>query len=221
MEHFLTILLSLSLLGSLLAGILILLRFFLQKCVSRAAFYYLWLLVLLRLCIPVGVTIPLPAAFGEPDAPAVLSPADNPGTPPSLIDTENEPVIALPIPAPALPSIGPVMPDISAQTRLQNWSALPSALWILGTAMCLGWYAWSYLRFSKRIKGSCIPPSSQALAVLRELAPAGRIGLAECPLASTPMLMGVVHPVIVLPVGIEGRERLEDLGPRTDPCPPA
>ena len=49
MTTFLTTLLRLSLLGSLLAAVLFLLKPLLRGRVSRAAAYYLWLLVLLRL----------------------------------------------------------------------------------------------------------------------------------------------------------------------------
>ncbi|MCI9467452.1 MAG: peptidase, M56 family protein, partial [Ruminiclostridium sp.] len=57
MTAFLTTLLRLSLLGSLLAAVLFLLKPLLRGRVSRAAAYYLWLLVLLRLCVPVGLTL--------------------------------------------------------------------------------------------------------------------------------------------------------------------
>ena len=62
MTAVLTTLLRLSLLGSLLAAVLFLLKPLLRGRVSRAAAYYLWLLVLLRLCVPVGLTLPLPEA---------------------------------------------------------------------------------------------------------------------------------------------------------------
>ena len=58
MTPFLYTLLKLSLLGSLLTGLLLLVRPLIK---SKAAVYYLWLLVLVRLVLPVGVTLPLPA----------------------------------------------------------------------------------------------------------------------------------------------------------------
>jgi len=60
-EEFLKALLRLSLLGSLLAGLLLLLYPLLQRWASARTAYYLWLLVLLRLCIPVGLTLSTPA----------------------------------------------------------------------------------------------------------------------------------------------------------------
>ena len=58
MAEFLRTLLVLTVLGSALTGLLLLARPLIK---SRTVFYYLWLLVLLRLCLPVGVSIPLPA----------------------------------------------------------------------------------------------------------------------------------------------------------------
>lgn len=58
---FLSGLLRLSLLGSLLAALLLLLRPLLRGRVSHTLLYALWLLVLLRLCLPVGITLSLPS----------------------------------------------------------------------------------------------------------------------------------------------------------------
>lgn len=63
MAAFLLTLVKLSLLGSALAVLLMLVRPLIK---SKAAAYYLWLLVLVRLCLPWGVTIPLPAQPAEP-----------------------------------------------------------------------------------------------------------------------------------------------------------
>ena len=49
-----------SILGSLLAGLLLLLQAVLKKQMSMSVSYYLWLLVLLRLCVPSGIRIPIP-----------------------------------------------------------------------------------------------------------------------------------------------------------------
>ena len=51
MTPFLYTLLKLSLLGSLLTGLLLLIRPLIK---SKTAVYYLWLLVLVRLVLPVG-----------------------------------------------------------------------------------------------------------------------------------------------------------------------
>lgn len=178
MERFFILLLRLTLLGSLLAVLLLLLRPLLRGKVSQTAFYYLWLPVLLRLCLPVGITVFLPA-----------------------------PIAAAARAVPIIPGGGA---SLSPATGALGWSVF-AALWGLGAAVCLGRYIWSYLRLFRRIRQSSLPPSALALSVLRGLDPAGRVGLAQCPLIATPMLVGAVRPLIVLPVGIEGREQLEDI----------
>lgn len=178
MERLFILLLRLSLLGSLLTALLLLLRPFLRGKVSQTAVYYLWLLVLLRLCLPIGITVLLPA----PSAAA----------------------------AQAVPSIPGGAASLSPEVSALGWNVL-AVLWGLGAAACLGGYLWSYLRLFRRIKKSSRQPSAQALSILRGLDPTGRVGLVECPLAATPMLLGVARPLIVLPVGIEERERLEDI----------
>ena len=59
MTGFLLTLLRLSLLGSVLGVVLMGVLHLLGRRISRAAGYYLWLLVLLRLCVPVWVDLPI------------------------------------------------------------------------------------------------------------------------------------------------------------------
>lgn len=178
MERLFILLLRLSLLGSLLAALLLLLRPLLRGKVSQTAVYYLWLPVLLRLCLPVGITVLLPA--------------------PSAVVTQT--VLSIPGGAASL----------SLEMGALGWNIL-AVLWGAGALGCLGRYIWSYLHLSRHIKKNSHQPSAQALSVLCGLEPTGRVRLAECPLAATPMLLGVAHPLIILPVGIEERERLEDI----------
>lgn len=79
MAEFLHTLLVLTVLGSALTGLLLLARPLIK---SRTVFYYLWLLVLLRLCLPVGVSIPLPArAQTEPPRTGNPQPVTQPAQP--------------------------------------------------------------------------------------------------------------------------------------------
>ena len=66
MSTLLETLLRLTVLGSLLTGVVLLLERVFRRRLSRAAGYYLWLLVLLRLCLPFGVTLRVPTAEGFP-----------------------------------------------------------------------------------------------------------------------------------------------------------
>ena len=91
MERFLRTLLELSLAGSLLAAALTVLRPLLRGRVSRRASYYIWLLVLLRLCVPLGfnLPVPVPAEASAPVPPAAVQPA--PVSPPDLSGPAPEP----------------------------------------------------------------------------------------------------------------------------------
>ena len=70
MTGFLLTLLRLSLLGSVLGVVLMGVLRLLGGRISRAAGYYLWLLVLLRLCVPVRVELSVPA---DPYSTSVMS----------------------------------------------------------------------------------------------------------------------------------------------------
>ena len=64
MTDFLLRLLQMSVAGSLVAGLLLLWKRILRKEAVHTVFYYMWLLVLLRLCVPFGVTLSLPVPGG-------------------------------------------------------------------------------------------------------------------------------------------------------------
>lgn len=217
MGQFLSTLLRLSLLGSLLAVLLLLLRPLLRRWTSRAVSYYLWLPVLLRLCIPLGITLSLPAVSPVPEPPAVpaapviSSQSGGAVSRPAPAETEKHPFTVPTAPVPVSPPQPPEAPEAPGWAELVDWSIPLAALWAAGALTCLGWYAGGYLRFARRVRQSALPPSSKALEVLRALDPAGRVTLAQCPLASTPMLLGALRPAIILPMGVEGEERLRDI----------
>ena len=201
---FLSGLLRLSLLGSLLAALLLLLRPLLRGRVPYALLYTLWLLVLLRLCLPVGVTLTLPAGPAQDQAAVALAPADPaPGgaaSPPSPQGGG----AGFPVPAPeARPALSPAGP-----VKTPGFWA---ALWGTGALLSLGWYAVGYFRFVQRARRTMGEPSPAARAVLRELDPAGRVRLAETPLASSPLLIGPLKPLILLPPGLTDEGQLRDI----------
>lgn len=198
---FLTTLLRLGALGSLLALFLLLLRPLLRRRVSFALTYYLWVLVLLRLCLPVGVTLPLPGARAEfqtviavtgtaPANPAAVPPADGGGPSPAAPEPKDSP-------SPAL---------LEAIDSPLFWAGV----WGVGAALSLGWYAGGYLRFSRRARRGLRKPPAAALAILREMDPAGRVELGESSLAGGPVVIGPLRPLILLPPGLE-EDRLRDI----------
>lgn len=218
MTGFLLTLLRLSLLGSVLGVILMGVLHLLGRRISRAAGYYLWLLVLLRLCVPVWVDLPIPVyqqsaavtgvimtnpAGGQNGGTTVLFPptdqggqSPNAGNGPSVPDGGGETAAA----APAM--------DWRA---VLNAPALWFGLWAIGFVLSLGRYGRSYRRFARLVRRESHAPGRLALEVLQELDPGGKTALAVCPAIPCPMALGLLRPTVFLPEGVEDRGRLEDI----------
>lgn len=229
MERFLRTLLELSLAGSLLAAALTVLRPLLRGRVSRRASYYIWLLVLLRLCVPLGfnLPVPVPAEASAPVPPAAVQPA--PVSPPDLsgpapepdapdVPPEAQPPQAIEAIAPGQPVITPgqegqlsIAPRASSALHPLRDPAFWALMWWLGALAGIGWFALGYLRVYARVRHSAAAASPEAQAVLRELDPKSRVRLAESPAVSTPLLLGVIHPLVALPAGVTDPDRLRDI----------
>ena len=197
------LLLRLSLLGSLLAAVLFLLKPLLRGRVSRAAAYYLWLLVLLRLCIPGGLTLTLPAqaapTLAVPDqatASVQTAPGGSPATP-TPVAAPPSPVTVTPTPA--------AIPPVAVTERLLM------GIWATGFVMVGGWYLHGYRYLARRIWKTAVPAGPEAQAVLHQLDPQGRVRLVESPTVNAPLLLGLLHPTIVLPRGVTDPARLRDI----------
>ena len=208
MTPFLYTLLKLSLLGSLLTGLLLLVRPLIK---SKAAVYYLWLLVLVRLVLPVGVTLPLPALpeQGTYQAHTQTEVSLSGQTDPVQIQGQaGEPT------GPAAPET-PGAPEQPAAPAA-DWKGVLTApelwfgLWAAGAGLWLGRYVWGYRRFAALVRVSARPAGQGARNVLAALDPGGRTVVLECIHVHTPMLLGAIHPAIVLPVGVEN-DRLADI----------
>ena len=206
MTELLRTLLTLTVLGSVLAVLVLAVRPLIK---SRTVYYYLWLLVLLRLCLPVGVTIPLPVRTqAEPPSSAVHQPVDRPypqgqpAPPPSIQQGE----AAGPRPQPETQESRPA---IDGRELLAS-PALWLAVWILGAAFCLGRQVWGYRRLVRLVKENGAAPGEEVLSLLARMNPQGGVGATVCPWVSSPLLIGGLRPLIVLPGGVEP-ERLPDI----------
>ena len=204
MAEFLRTLLVLTVLGSVLTGLLLVARPLIK---SKTAYYYLWLLVLLRLCLPVGVTIPLPAR--APEAPAQTVVQQQPAARPVQPEQVQPPVQDGAAQVQPQPETQPARPAVDWRGVLTS-PALWLALWAAGTVFCLGRQVWGYRRFARLVKETGEHPEGAAVALLARLDPEGRSRLLACPYVTTPMLLGVVRPTIVLPCGVE-EDRLGDI----------
>ncbi len=264
MEGFFIVLLRISLLGSLAAVLLMLLQPILHRLAGWTAVYYLWLVVLLRLCIPIGISVSLTGHADTVDRQNKTDAIDYVNGRQevhrrsssefreivSSVDTKNEETVVSEEPdkktlAERILSIVSLNRLLDVMQRLE----IPClVLWALGVCIYLGWHIWAYMNFSRRVRRSLTEASPEAAAVLHELEAegymhrtvrnpfaadmigsglkaeesmhgsarkllsadmigsrqeaGGRIHLMESDAVHTPMLLGLLHPVIVLPAGM-------------------
>ena len=201
MQDFLQGLLRVSLYGSLAAVLLALLRQISASLLSRTVLYYLWLIVLLRLCIPAGITITLPdiyeSAAQDDYKNTVQIPQDD------AVFAQKEAV-----PAAKTAEYKNARTEPADQIPAENRPGLYelwAVIWGMGVLAFLGWQMCANLYFSRKVRRTMKEADAQAQAVLRELEPEGRVRLAESDAVNTPMLLGVFRPVIVLPEHMNGR----------------
>lgn len=189
MKEVLLTLLSLTLSGSLLCVLLLLIRPALRNKVPKAFTYYIWLAVLLRFLVPVGYGIHLP----EPPQP-VREAVTQETQLPHQAEVQSTPVTQ---PTEQAPAEQDETPEPSAPVF--SLTGVLFVLWLAVGACFFCWHMAAYALFSHRIRASLTPPPAETLALFRQLEHSRRVGLACSSQVDTPMLMGLFHPVVVLP----------------------
>lgn len=201
--------LLLSLCGTALAVLLAVLRRLLKNRLPKALFYYLWLLVLLRLLVPVALPVPgLELTLPEPRSAEAV-------TPPVSVQAAPDGMVGQPIPFD--PSYVQTVPadtvitgnglELSFQQEKALWYRSVwnflcenfLHIWLAGAAIHFLWFAVSYFRFCRSLKQDCLPLWEHEQALLEGLRGKWRVEACRSPLAQTPMLVGLIRPRIILP----------------------
>lgn len=223
MERLMTALLELTLPMALVIAVLLAAGPLLGRRFTAKWRYWAWLLIAVRLLLPVGITLPqpvvtLPQPQGEftypvsREEPAPTEPAPV-GDPIQVVPgaAENDPYQQIKTgttaptgpsaetPKPAEPAIIPT----PAGTRSIPVMEAVGWCWAAGTALFLLWQLGSYLALRAKLSRSRRPLTDEAiLAVLeRESAAAGR----QKPLpvytaaVGSPMIVGAIKPTLLLP----------------------
>lgn len=210
MNSTMTIIVSLTVSGSLLALALIALRLFLKNRVSKAFQYYIWLLVLLRLVLPVtfhgSVMDGLFARTAEAPAANGFVSTDDRGDAAGIIpsQTGGRDIQHGISDTPSMPLQSETNTQVADPTRISFnlWAFVlehQTVLWLLGAALHLGWFVVAYLRFARNIKKTCIQPHSADREVFETLRGGARVRLTCNPYVDTPILIGFFSPCIVIP----------------------
>ena len=209
MENLFLRVLTLSLTASLVLLPLLALAPRLHHRYAGRTFYVLWLVLAVRLVLPVPLTLPNPAVTvdlppartvtlsGAVQAPAaVTAPAGAEG-------------------AEAPAAVGPAQP-VSAETPRRpgvGWTQLGAWLWLGGMASLLVYQGAGYALARRKLLRGAEPGSEEETALLAALA-AG-LGVRRAPPllhtadAASPMVLGLVRPVLLLPEGTLPAEELE------------
>lgn len=148
--------------------------------------YYIWLVLALRLLVPFN--------FSLPGAPIRLEPRQQISTAAPESYAPQAPSKAPQDPAPVPPPIQEADADIKLAHVL-------CAVWALGAAVFLAWQAVGYCRFARFVRRwespAQIPDMLHQLCL--ELQIRADVRLAICPKLQSPMMTGLMHPVILLP----------------------
>ena len=197
--------------------------------------YRLWLLVVLRLVLPISPessTSVFNLARLRPALP--MTPLVRPtAAAPSPVDL-SAPVIAprkgASPTAIAIPIASTVLPP--AERQIASRAEAPSSLrpapstgsrlyaclpwmWALGVAWLIGRTAWQVVRFGRRLRTEATPASAEVerqFAQCREqLSVRQRVTLVETSLVSSPALYGLFRVRLLLPVGLTARFSADDL----------
>ena len=192
--------------GSWLTALaIVLIRVLFRKVLSPKAKYYLWLLLALRLMLPVLPQSSLSVQNVLPQHTATVSvlPAGSPAAPAT-------PIMDLAQAAEA-PTVEPDSPTVSAAPAPVSRSLSPSTvlliLYGLGIGITALVYFVLYLRTARMLKRLPNCEDAETLAVwdslCARLSPAKRIALKR---GSQGMSSGLMHPTVVLPLEVTGSD---------------
>ena len=216
MSECLRLLLGLSLSGTLMALLLILLRRLLGQRLPSAFYTWAWLLVLLRFLLPLpglmpdwGRTASAPVVTAslvpqtQETAPARFYGTDSPR--PGGIVVESAETVALPTAETESESVLPAA-EKSDQSRtltdLREVLHSPRfwfSLWLIGLAGSALWYGSGYLRFRRELRTTLKPATRADRAVYAQVTDEPCPALYRSKAVSTPMLLGLWKPLIVIP----------------------
>ena len=229
MHDFLSTLLFLTLGGSVMTVLVLLIQRVFRKKLPRTFCYCAWLLVLLRFALPVpGIfrvspetaqAVRTPQALRasvqalrehpekpEAFAPAEIGPAENvhgilSGT---EADARTETIHEASVDVPDAATPTPEQSGLSLSQRLL-------ILWAAGAAVCAGLYIVSYLRFSRVLNRTLRQPEEQDRQVFQALGGTDRLQLWRSPCVSSPMQLGLLFPRLILPDRVYTKEMLENI----------
>lgn len=216
-NNILLTILSVSVSGSVLSLLMFLLKPLIKNRVSKAFSYYIWILVLLRLVLPFGYNVnilEMPQLFTDAGVQSYTIPAEDVQVstdkiPNTVGQTENQSDDNANIAASGDNSADsgneslPTTANTPATSnRFDLWRLVRANLffiWLAGAIVSLCWYAIAYTMFSRKLSCSFEVPQDDDLKAFKKIIKGEKVRLACSGRINTPMLIGVLRPVVVLP----------------------
>ncbi|MDR0952402.1 MAG: M56 family metallopeptidase [Oscillospiraceae bacterium] len=198
--------LTMSIAGGAITLVLLALRPLIKDRLPKAFQYYVWVALVAVLLVPFSRIVVLPEAIETPiiaesvsryiAAPRDLSGGLEPQQPNFGVPVESGGQVER-----------TVTPRRAVETADLLWLLYP-----LGAAVFLGYNLAGYLAFVRKLKKSAAPASERELELLRKLAGKRKAPrLAHSALAPTPLLTGLLLPVIYLPERVYSDARLRNI----------
>ena len=229
MPDFLNTLLFLTLGGSVMTALVLLIQLIFRKKLPRTFCYCAWLLVLLRFALPVpGIFRVSPETAQAVRTPQALRSSvqalrEHPEKSEAFTPAEKDPAedthgILSGTEADArtetIHTASVDVPDVTDPTPEQSGLSLSQRLlilWAAGAAVCAGLYIVSYLRFSRVLNRTLRQPEQPDRQVFQALGGKDRLQLWRSPCVSSPMQLGLLSPRLILPDRAYTKEMLENI----------
>lgn len=229
MHDFLNTLLFLTLGGSVMTVLVLLIQLIFRKKLPRTFCYCAWLLVLLRFALPVpGIFRVSPETAQAVRTPQALQSSlqalrEHPEKSEAFTPAEKDPAedthgILSGTEADArtetIHTASVDVPDVTNPTPEQSGLSLSQRLlilWAAGAAVCAGLYIVSYLRFSRILNRTLRQPEQPDRQVFQALGGKDRLQLWRSPCVSSPMQLGLLSPRLILPDRAYTKEMLENI----------
>ena len=194
MRNFIIMLLVCSVTMSALALSYMALTPFLAKRYSSKGRYYAWLIIV------IGLIIPFRPQFDNPFVKII--PTDK--TMPTIQFGNGTQLVG--------PNLNTLPPAVSPNISL-TWWQIAAAIWLIGMMAFLIYHLVKHSRFmemTRRWSEKIADAETLKLfqSVKTELGISIEIGLLECASVGTPMLVGFIHPIILLPNTIFAKDEL-------------
>lgn len=198
MEKIIMMLLEISLMTSIVIVGMILLKPLFNKKYGVKMRYFIWLFITLRLLIPFNVSFPKAVEIQVPsNNTTFIMPISYEEQPlvtnePIKIDTSN---------AQAATVVKNTAPPISSVKTISLWD-LGLGIWLVGCLLTLGYQLCKYFIFLNTVKSTTHISLINYDAVLNEIEDKyhrrSNIQVYENPNISSPMLIGFIHPMIII-----------------------